>query len=146
MTVHPWVLALRVIARRSRRRMSLRWSQPLRSLSVHAAPNSARSYPVIGPRPLTVRAATAARAVPRCACATAAATGSTVGVTVAGALLGDTSAVVVVLGAAATDGVALVLPVACVGGVGEGIATVGVGPAARLVGGVAGAATAPTVM
>jgi hypothetical protein len=67
-TVHPLLLALRVVARRSRRRMSLRVSQPLchnGSLlsSVQAVPNRAREYPVIGARPLTASVANTAIAV-----------------------------------------------------------------------------------
>src|SRR3954470_3271870 len=145
MTVHPWVSACRVMAPRSRRRMSLRWSQPLRSLSVHAAPNCARLYPVIGPRPLTVSAARAASAVPGWARATAAGVSSALlGVPDAGALPGDASAVGEAPGSAAADGAALALAVACAGGVGEVGGAAGVGPAARLVGGGGGGAAGPT--
>src|SRR5690349_6539786 len=44
--------------------MSLRVSQPLRSVSDHACPNWPRSEPVRGALPLTGRAASAASAVP----------------------------------------------------------------------------------
>ena len=53
-----------VLSVRSRRRMSLRVSHPLRSASNHAWPNASREYPVLGARPLTVSDATAASAVP----------------------------------------------------------------------------------
>src|SRR4051794_706724 len=51
--------------------MSLRVSQPLRSTSTQPAPNSSRSYPVRGARPLTPIAARAARAVVGAAACTA---------------------------------------------------------------------------
>ena len=59
-TAHPLDPALTTRSVRSRRRMSLRVSQPLRppstlTSSVHAAPNKARLYPVFGARPLTAR-------------------------------------------------------------------------------------------
>lgn len=42
--------------------MSLRVSQPSRSVSAHAGPNRSRSHPVFGARPFTSRAFTAAAA------------------------------------------------------------------------------------
>ena len=44
--------------------MSLRVSHPLRSTSTHPDPNSSRSYPVLGARPFTGSASTAATAEP----------------------------------------------------------------------------------
>ncbi|CAB4924787.1 unannotated protein [freshwater metagenome] len=52
------------LAVRSRISMSSRVSQPLWSTSNHAAPNCARAYPVLGARPFTGRASTAASATP----------------------------------------------------------------------------------
>src|SRR5690606_15022168 len=57
-TTHPAVPGSRVMRVRSRRRTSLRVSQPLRppstsTASLQAWPNCARSYPVFGARPLT---------------------------------------------------------------------------------------------
>src|SRR3954454_1377002 len=65
------VPGLNVSPVRSRARMSLRVSQPLRSTSTQPAPNSSRSYPVRGARPLTPIAARAARAVVGAAACTA---------------------------------------------------------------------------
>ncbi|VXC50159.1 exported hypothetical protein [Arthrobacter sp. 9AX] len=48
---------------RSRLRMSFRVSQPLRSTSSHAYPNSARSYPVLGALPLMGRLASRSSAL-----------------------------------------------------------------------------------
>src|SRR6185312_9406575 len=63
-TTQPLVPALIVSLVRSRRRTSLRWSQPLWSASVQAGPNSSRSYPVPAARPLTVIFSSAASALP----------------------------------------------------------------------------------
>src|SRR5689334_16525776 len=93
-TAHPLVPALSRTPRRSRRSVSLRWSHPLRSVSVHAAPKRARVYPVIGPRRFTAKVPRTARAVPGSASVMAVVTGSVV--------VGD---VVVVAGAAVVDGV-----------------------------------------
>ncbi len=56
-TTHPRVVGSTVTARRSRRKVSLRVSHPLRSTSAQAGPNCWRLYPVLGARPLTARAA-----------------------------------------------------------------------------------------
>src|SRR3954470_18450317 len=54
-----------LVSTRSRRRMSLRVSQPFRFTSSQALPKSAvRAYPVMGARPLTASVASTARADP----------------------------------------------------------------------------------
>ena len=66
-TLQPPVPGLYDLLTMSRRKMSLRVSQPLRSTSAHAWPNWSREYPVFGARPLTGNSASAAAAVPRLA-------------------------------------------------------------------------------
>ena len=72
-TTQPFVPSLSTCSVRSRRRMSLRVSQPLRSTSFHAWPYRSRSYPVLGARPLTGSNVAVASAVWGCAAATTAA-------------------------------------------------------------------------
>src|SRR6185312_659803 len=62
--MHPWVPGRATTEVRSRRRMSLRPSQPLWSGSFHPDPKFERSYPVFGALPLTGRLASWARTVP----------------------------------------------------------------------------------
>lgn len=90
--------------------MSLRVSHPLRSTSAQAWPNSARVYPVFGPRPAT-------RNVPKTDSADVRLTGgagagaddcggaTTSGVGMAGGVVGSCSAVVVITGCGALTGV-----------------------------------------
>src|SRR5687767_7761849 len=100
-----------LLLRRSRRRTSLRVSQPLRSLSYHACPNCSREYPVFGARPFTVSVATAASAVPF-----AAGVGATVDFEGVGVGLAVGAAV------AAAVGVAVAVSVGVAVGVGVGVA------------------------
>lgn len=53
-TLHLRVPGFTVMPERSRRSMSFRVSQPLWSVSAQRVPNSARAYPVLGARPLTL--------------------------------------------------------------------------------------------